>query len=430
MSPTRRILVAMWDGGGTVPPELAVVRGLVARGHDVTVIADAVLADEVAAAGAEHVPWTTAPQHVTRDPQDDFVKDWEAKSPPAMFGRFRDRFVAGPAGRFADDVAAELRRRHADVVVSNLMVLGAQVGAEGAGVPVVLLNPNVYPVSGTGLPPLGMGWNAARGPLGRARDRAFFHVMERTFDAGLPALNAAREAHGLAPLAHTLDQIRDTPTLVLMTPEFDFPASFPVHVRYGGSQLDDPAWSEAWMPPPGDDPLVLVGMSSTYQAQEPELRRVAAALGTLPVRGVITAGPTLDLAGLDAPANVQVVASAPHSEVLRHAAAVVTHGGHGTVVKALAADVPLLVLPMGRDQGENAARVVAHGAGLRLKRSAKEAAIARAVRRLLDEPEFGRAAARLGAAIRAGAGPAVAVETIEAAAAASPNGEPEVAATG
>jgi len=310
------------------------------------------------------------------------------------------------------------------------MMFGAQVGAEGAGVPVVLVCPNVYGLRGTGQPPIGSGWGAARGPLGRARDAAFFRLMERMFDSGLPALNAARAAHGLGPNAHTLDQVRGRPTVVLVAPEFDFPAEFPPYVHHGGAQLDDPAWTEPWTPPPGDDPLVLVAMSSTFQNQVPDLQRVAAALGTLPVRGVITAGPALDLAGFEAPANVQVVASAPHSEVLRHAAAVVTHGGHGTVVKALAADVPLLVLPMGRDQGDNAARVVAHGAGLRLKRSAKPVAIAREVGRLLDEPSFGAEAARLGVAIRASAGPAVAVREIEAAASASsPNVEPEVAAS-
>ena len=171
------------------------------------------------------------------------------------------------------------------------------------------------------------------------------------------------------------------------------------------------------MPPAGDDPLVLVAMSSTFQDQVPDLRRIASALGRLPVRGVITAGPALDLDGFKAPANVQVVASAPHSEVLRHAAAAVTHGGHGTVVKALAAGVPLVVIPMGRDQGDNAARVVAHGAGIRLKRSAPGSATSEAVKRVLDDPSFKKAAARIGEAIRAGAGPGLAVETIEEAAA-------------
>jgi UDP:flavonoid glycosyltransferase YjiC (YdhE family) len=130
------------------------------------------------------------------------------------------------------------------------------------------------------------------------------------------------------------------------------------------------------------------------------LRRIAAALGELPVRAVVTTGNAIDPADVPAPANVQVVRSAPHSAILPHAAAVVTHGGHGTVVKALAAGVPLLVLPMGRDQLDNAARVVAQGAGLQLKPGAGSAAIAAGVRRLLDEPAHREAAGRLGALLR------------------------------
>ena len=241
--------------------------------------------------------------------------------------------------------------------------------------------------------------------------------MERAFDGGLSDLNAARSAHGLPRLKHTLDQLRRHESLVLIEPAFDFPANLPWNVRYAGAQLDDPPWAEPWIPPAGSDPLVLVGTSSTFQDQVPVLRRIANALGRLPVRAVITAGPALDLDGFEAPANIQVVASAPHSEVLRHAAAAITHGGHGTVAKALAAGVPLVVMPMGRDQRDNAARVVAHGAGIRLKPTAPETAIAQAVERVLGEPSFRHAAGRVGDAIRLGAGPTVAVEAIEAAAA-------------
>ena len=100
------------------------------------------------------------------------------------------------------------------------------------------------------------------------------------------------------------------------------------------------------------------------------------------------------------PTTWLVVQAAPHSEVLRSAAAVVTHGGHGTVIRSLAADVPLVVLHHGRDQADNAARVTARGAGLAVKRSASPAAIATAVRRVLDDPSFRSGAARLGRSVR------------------------------
>ncbi len=118
------------------------------------------------------------------------------------------------------------------------------------------------------------------------------------------------------------------------------------------------------------------------------------------MRGVVTTGHAIAPEELPSPANVSVVRSAPHSAILEQAAAVVTHGGHGTVIKALAADVPLLVVPMGRDQLDNATRVTERGAGLQLGQDAEPEAIAQAVRSLLDEPGFREAAARLGAQIR------------------------------
>ncbi len=77
------------------------------------------------------------------------------------------------------------------------------------------------------------------------------------------------------------------------------------------------------------------------------------------------------------------------------ARAVVTHGGHGTVMKALAHGVPLLSVPLGRDQADNAVRVVEAGAGLRVKATARTAALRRALARLLAEPAFAESARRM-----------------------------------
>ena len=52
----KRFLMATWDGGGTAPPEMSIARALIARGHEVRVLGDVVLADAIRAAGAEHVP--------------------------------------------------------------------------------------------------------------------------------------------------------------------------------------------------------------------------------------------------------------------------------------------------------------------------------------------------------------------------------------
>ena len=92
--------------------------------------------------------------------------------------------------------------------------------------------------------------------------------------------------------------------------------------------------------------------------------------------------------------------SAPHGSLLPAADVVVTHGGHGTVVKALAAGVPLVVMPHGRDQADNAARIVARHAGVKVSRKAKPKAIASAIDRVLSDPTFAAGAGRLGDSIR------------------------------
>ena len=54
-------LFALVDGGGTVPPELGIVRRLVERGHDVVVLAEDSMRTDVDVSGATFRPWTTAP---------------------------------------------------------------------------------------------------------------------------------------------------------------------------------------------------------------------------------------------------------------------------------------------------------------------------------------------------------------------------------
>jgi len=123
------------------------------------------------------------------------------------------------------------------------------------------------------------------------------------------------------------------------------------------------------------------------------------ALSTLPVRAVVTRGQMLGAEQVSSSANVCVVESAPHRQILAEASLVVSHCGHGTTMKTLAAGVPMVCIPMGRDQNDTAARVVFHGAGVRLAPVASSKQIRKAVQRVLDEPSFRTSAARVGSAI-------------------------------
>jgi UDP:flavonoid glycosyltransferase YjiC (YdhE family) len=144
---------------------------------------------------------------------------------------------------------------------------------------------------------------------------------------------------------------------------------------------------------------VLVSFSTTHQDRTDALQRAVNAVAQAGMDGVATVGPALDVATLGAPQNVTLLPSAPHDAVMKQVSLVVTHGGHGTVSRALWHGLPLLVMPMGRDQKDIALRVDAHGAGLILPPGASDTEIAAALRRLANEPPFGIAARRLAEAI-------------------------------
>lgn len=402
---SKRFLFTHWEGGGNTPPMLAIVRRLLARGHEVCVLSDACNQTEVQATGASFAAWSRIAPRNDKSAASDPLKDWELKSPLALIARMRDRLFIGPALAFAEDVLDALTRFPADVIVTSEMLLGVMAAAEAARVPCVGISANIYLYPLHGVPPFGPGFQPAKGSLGRMRDAFVRNISLRVFGKGTSAFNAARRALGLPPLAHPFEQTtRIAKHLVLTSSAFDFPTSrLPGNVVYTGPEIEDPTWVEPWQspwPPEDTRPLVLVGFSTTFQNHVAPLRRIIAALGSLQVRAVVTVGPALNISDLQTTDNVLVCRSAPHSQLLPHASAVITHAGHGTVIRSLAAGVPLLCMPMGRDQNDNAARVVARGAGLRISPNANVGTIRNAVAKLLKSPQYRISAQNLGREIR------------------------------
>jgi MGT family glycosyltransferase len=398
---SREFLFVLWAGGGNVPPQLTLARRLVARGHRVRMLAPAVLRESIEAAGIAFEPYREIPEHDESVPERSLVRDFEARSKSAEIAASRDNLVAAMVRPVAADVLATLERRPADVVAFDFLLAGALFAAEKAALPAAMLIHTVYPFPAPGLPPFGMGWSPMGGPLGRLREQVGRLIYRQVYERPLlPRFNEVRVALGLQPMRAFGEYVqRVDPALVLTSPAFDFPAPLPANVEYVGPQLDDPVPASSWESPwrPDDDrPLVVVGLSTTHQAHEALLERIVAALATMPVRALVTTGgATLRSTP---PGNVHVARFVPHSQVLPHAAAVVTHAGLGTVHAALAQGLPLVCLPIGRDQPDNAARVEWHGAGLRLSPTSTPAVIRAAVETVLGDPAFAASARRMAAA--------------------------------
>jgi MGT family glycosyltransferase len=162
-------------------------------------------------------------------------------------------------------------------------------------------------------------------------------------------------------------------------------------------------------------PLVLVSFSTApEQGSVQKFQNAIEALSNLPVRGVITVGDSIDAQKLRPGPNVAVFATADHDDLMRRAALVVTHGGHGTLMRALRNGLPMVVIPgSGGDQPDNAAAVEAWGAGRALRADATADSMREAIEVVLRSAKFTDRAAAIGRQLAGVDGAARAADEIE-----------------
>ena len=234
---------------------------------------------------------------------------------------------------------------------------------------------------------------------------------------------ASAEAYSLDLAAPVLEpygagmvrRIRSSPYLTRFPAALD-PSPYAVTRRYGlGPTLPSEPLPDWWS---GDrTPLVYVTFGSVtggLSIGTPTVRGAIAAVTGLPLRVLVTVGDAPDATTLGPlPANVHVEAWVSQETVLGHAAAVVCHGGSGTTVGALAAGVPVVVVPLFSDHFANARWVAAAGAGLVVEPAAGSTralgaladedvpSLRAAIGTVLADATYRRAARRIAAGMRA-----------------------------
>jgi UDP:flavonoid glycosyltransferase YjiC (YdhE family) len=409
-------LLASWGTLGNLSPLLTAARRLRQNGHHIRVMADPAMRSEVEASGFAFVTWRRAPTGTAADPVD--VSDIQD---------FLRRAIFDPAALYAADIRDEIGRVPTDAVLVLDVLFGGALGAEASGVPFALLSPHVSLRPLPGMPPAISGLSQPKTPEERAEVDAANARQAETLNAFLPGFNRARADLGLPLLADVFDLFDRANRLLLATSRaFDFQAdTLPDNFRYVGPLLDVPNWSksletEAWRAPwsaRSGRPRALIACSTGAQGQRDMFQRIIDAMQAVEIDALATAGPNLDVADLRAPNNVHLVRGAPHDLVMKDVAVVISQGGHGTTTRSLINGLPQLILPMGRDQAANAARIEAKGAGLQLPPTASEADIAAAVNRLIAEPQFRMAASLLGEAMKADIDRSSLVDEMEAIAA-------------
>jgi UDP:flavonoid glycosyltransferase YjiC (YdhE family) len=150
--------------------------------------------------------------------------------------------------------------------------------------------------------------------------------------------------------------------------------------------------------PPGSDPLVLVAPSTAHDSRNHLVRTALEALAEEPVRVVATTNRVVPQRPIEVPGNAILVDWLSYDQVMPAASLVISHGGHGTVARALAAGTPLLISPFIGDMSETAMRISWAKAGLSLPwRLCRPSPLRWAARRILGDPSFASRAAELAA---------------------------------
>lgn len=369
-----RFLVAAFGDPGHVFPAISLGRALRGRGHEVTIETWEERREAVEGAG---LGFAAAEEYRMFPPPD----------------------PDSPEGAHAAEAAKALlplleeTRPHA--VVSDILTLAPTLAAEKAGVPLATLIPHIYPVVEPGRPFFAVGLQPARTPVGRAIWRAGQRALNIGLEQGRNDLNRQRARLGLPPTERFHGGISADLALVGTFPQLEYPRRWPAGVEITGPMTFEVPHPEIELPP-GNEPLVLVAPSTAHDSENHLVRTALAALAEEPVRVVATTNRVVPQRPIEVPDNAVLVEWLSYSQLMPAASLVISHGGHGTVARALGAGTPVLICPIIGDMSETAMRVAWAGCGLSLPwRLCRAAPLRWAARRLLGDGSFADNAGKL-----------------------------------
>jgi UDP:flavonoid glycosyltransferase YjiC (YdhE family) len=343
---------------------LALGDRLAARGHDVTLETWERWRGHVESAGLRFL---AAPEYPVFPTQARPLKPYEAV---VMAARQTRR---------------SLREDRPDVVVHDILTLAPALAAELDGLPVATLIPHVYPPGRPGLPPYALGARLPRTVAGRAFWRLLDWPLQVGLRRGREELNQARAQLGLAALTRLHGGLSEELCVVGTFPHLEYPRRWPDSVHVVGPLLWEPPYHEV-EPPWGSAPLVVVAPSTAQDSQQRLLLAALEGLAGEPVRVLATWNRRPPPVTVSVPANARLVEWLSYSRTMPGSALVICHGGHGTLVRALASGTPVLAAPHSGDMAENAARADWAGVGVRLPwRLLGPRTVRLAVRRALAE---------------------------------------------
>jgi UDP:flavonoid glycosyltransferase YjiC (YdhE family) len=368
-----KILVASLGAYGHLYPMMPLALACAEAGHEVTIA--------VGEPFLGRLPLPTVPCYPPHHGLDSTTEETRRRHPDAHGVDFsRAMFADVTAGEVIPTLIGHCTADRPDLIIYEGMNTGAGVAADVLGIP------------------------AAAYAIGLASSVFFSHLHPATVgyhrDAWLQRGQTPPDGGLLA--AALIDPV--PPTLRKLT----LPAGMrPLPTPPAGQRSlqtipirpiaysEDAAEVPAWLADDRTRPRVYITLGTVAFGAVEVLARAVRETAALDVDVLVAVGPEGDPATLgEQPGNVRVERFVAQSKVLPLVDLIVHHGGTGTVLAALAAGLPQLILPQGADQFLNAATLPAVGVARALPNDAQQAgAIRDAVQALLDDSAPERTAA-------------------------------------
>ena len=379
-------------------PTFALARKLRNRGHRVHYLCIPDTADRIRSQGFD---FTSVFDRAF--PEGTLAKQYESEAQGKRYGiaEFKDRLRGTCELLREGEIERATAFLHPDLLLVSSGTPWVGIAACETGIPVICFSSTLISVEDSAVPPFNTDLIPGQGPLSQLRTwfewkKLFFYrrLYSRDWDISKELKALARDC-GYAPekidfRVETWPRLR-LPELVFFPKELDFPRLRKPEGAFfieGSVDIERRDGDFPWDRLDDDKPLVYCTLGSLLPFKSPARASqffqmfMDAMAQRSALQGVITIGSYLKADAFNCPANVLIVPIAPQVEVLKRASLMVSHGGVTGVKESAFMGVPMLLIPLSYDEFGNAARVVYHGLGARLR--LKEVS-ARELGRLIDK---------------------------------------------
>ena len=381
-------LLLPFGSAGDVNPFLGLAAELQRRGHQVVIGTNGYFLPRAEAMGLEAVELGTREMYLNA------INDPNLWHPTRGTSAVLGNELMGTAVRNQFELIQRLLGEHPDlVVVAGTLAFGAHVAGEALRMPlaVVHLQPTVLRsmINPPRLPGVAFTDRTPRWFIKLVFWIADHLIIDRLLRRSVGKLR--RELGLPAQRRYFGNWIHGTGKAIGLWPDWfasapDWPANLKLtgFPRFDGTAEPLSPIVEEFLA--GGSPPVVVTFGSAMKLAAPHFRAAIEAIGKLGRRAIVLT-PFQDQLPAPLPPHVLQQDYVSLRALLPRCAALIHHGGIGTMSQALATGVPQIIMPLSHDQPENAMRIEQLGVGFGLPPAQFTAKnVADRLSRLIDDP--------------------------------------------